>query len=84
LHVKHYTVKALIAECIISIKLQSHSFPDIRLRELLCCDVNNSFFTQGKSEARMKLLNRNTTQNKELYKLKGRKHIDCIEGRRDN
>jgi len=32
LYVKHYTVKALIAECIISIKLQSRSFPDIRLR----------------------------------------------------
>ena len=72
LYVKHYTVKALIAECIISIKPQSHSFPNIRLCETLGCDVSNSLLTQGKNEARMKLLNRNTRQNRELYKQKGR------------
>lgn len=37
---------------------------------------------QEKNEARMKLLNRNTRQNRELYKQKGKKHTDCIEGRR--
>jgi hypothetical protein len=32
--VKYHTVKVLIVECILSIKLKNHSFPDICLYQL--------------------------------------------------
>jgi hypothetical protein len=47
------------------------------------CDGECISIWQEKNEARMKWLNRNTRQNRELYNKKGKKHIDCIERKRE-